>query len=323
MTTRKPERKWLWLPVILAAIGWAAPSNAANPADLEKLRTESTCERCDLQGADLRAIKRFDKGKLFMCQYCNLKGADLRGMNLSNAFLWHADLTGANLEGTILEGAILRGALLHNAKMRAANLDRANVFSASLNGADLSSASLRWAYMHGSGFRNATLVGAKMTDTDLTDADLSDAFVESADLRGAKLCGTKLSGQRVEYRDCPELEPAETGSDSQSSGGTRQQTATLAAGCEMRGQITSTSQNQLVTVSFENTGPSNIYVYWINYEGAEGDYESARQPLATIEAGASQNIDAFVGFAFSVFDESSNCKGVARIEAESSKFSFQ
>ncbi len=319
MMTGKQERSWHWLGAILAAVFWTAPSLAANPADVEKLKTEMTCERCDLQGADLRSIKRFDEGKLFMCQSCDLRGADLRGMNLSNAFLWHADLTGANLEGTILTGAIMRGVVAQNAKMSGANLEYANVYSAVLSGADLSKANLNMAYMRGSRFSDAKLVGAQMSGTDLTGANLDEAFVESSDLREAKLCRTTLSGNRIENRNCSETDQPATGEEPSSG----QETATLAAGCELRGQIVSTSENQLATVNFTNGKSSAIHVYWISYEGSEGDYESKPQPLISLEAGQSQSIQAHIGYAFSVFDGTPNCLGVARVEKEANEFAYR
>ena len=94
-------------------------------------------------------------------------------------------------------------------------------------------------------------------------------------------------------------------------------------GCELRGQITSGGTNQPASVTFSNTGTNYLHVYWISFDGIEGDYNSAQQPLVSLAPGQSQSINAAIGYAFSVLDGNANCFGVAQISKQTSDFAFQ
>jgi uncharacterized protein YjbI with pentapeptide repeats len=91
----------------------AAPSFAANPAEIRQLLQTGECRGCNLTGANLRNA--------------NLRDAKLEGANLAGANLAGANLTKANLKDTILRGANLAGANLDDTDFTEANLQGANL----------------------------------------------------------------------------------------------------------------------------------------------------------------------------------------------------
>lgn len=98
------------------------------------------------------------------------EGRNMQKMELQDAILELANLSGAFLEGANLERAKLCGARFANAKMKGAFLKGAILrganLAADLHGANLSNADMRWANLYA--------------------ADLSEANLFQADLRGAK-----------------------------------------------------------------------------------------------------------------------------------------
>ena len=81
-------------------------------------------------------------------------------------------------------------------------------------------------------------------------------------------------------------------------------------GCELRGQVSSSGQ-QDATVNFSNLGSNTIHIYWISFNGQEGDYNELQQPLKSLRPGEIETFQAKVGFHYSVFDENvQNCLAV-------------
>ena len=143
-----------------------------------------------LVGVDLREAVLSD---------ARLSGAILRGADLSGAILFGADLISANLSGVNLSGADLSVADLSGAILFGADLISANLFDADLSGAYLSGASLFDAYLSvadlsGAILFDANLSGADLSGASLFDANLSGAILSGADLSGADLSGADLSG---------------------------------------------------------------------------------------------------------------------------------
>lgn len=103
---------------------------------------------------------------------------DLSGANLSQDYLFEANLSSTNLSGANLSRACLIGA----------NLSRANLSGANLRGAYLSRANLLYANL-----RRAQLVGASLRETNLSNADLFEAQIVGADLALANVTGTCLA----------------------------------------------------------------------------------------------------------------------------------
>ena len=76
--------------VLALVVGWCLSFEvlAYKEADLEKLKTTGSCERCDLSGADLSE-------------------ANLSGANLSSSILFNTDLSSTNLENIIIKNTNL------------------------------------------------------------------------------------------------------------------------------------------------------------------------------------------------------------------------
>lgn len=101
---------------------------------------------------------------------CRKEGVIARGIDMHDAILRNARLTGADLSGSKLGGADVAYADLVGANLAASDLARANLKGATLRKADLSSAALQ--------------------DTDLSYADLTDALLDGANLERARLGNT-------------------------------------------------------------------------------------------------------------------------------------
>ena len=185
--------------------------SVGNPEHLEQLRTNNTCIKCDLRGAQLAGT---------ILREANLKGSNLRGANLAGADLAGANLKGCNLKGAVLEGVNLQGAnltpkrktptIFNHAILKHADLSNAKLNGASLVRADLEQANLadvdgtraviegwggkRYIYttFREANLREANLQGADMDRVILDDANLSGANLRDADLDRAHLAGANL-----------------------------------------------------------------------------------------------------------------------------------
>ncbi|MFJ5552274.1 pentapeptide repeat-containing protein [Streptomyces sp. NPDC093225] len=158
-------------------------------------RNRDGTAQLDFAGADLRGLElrpgvsytqRFS-GKPYRpsevnLSYADLDGADLRGAELSYVELEEAWLTRANLSGAWLYVLGLRGAVLDGANLANVVLTRSSLYGASLKKANLKGANL-----------HSTAIGAAYLD----DADLSHAVLSDADLTDANLPGTNLQGSDV------------------------------------------------------------------------------------------------------------------------------
>jgi uncharacterized protein YjbI with pentapeptide repeats len=113
-TTLKPKASALLMgSLLLASMGLAQPSIAANPAQVRQLLQTGECRGCDLTRANLRNA--------------NLRDAQLNGANLTGANLSGANLTEADLNSATLRGANLAGANLDDTDFTEANLQGANL----------------------------------------------------------------------------------------------------------------------------------------------------------------------------------------------------
>lgn len=94
------------------------------------------------------------------------------------------------------------------------------------------------------------------------------------------------------------------------------QTAQAGQGCELLGQLASYNSGEQATASFYNAGNDILYVYWIDENGLENDYSGSGNPLLAIEAGDTQSVDAYIGYAYSMFAVSGGetvCVGISEI----------
>jgi uncharacterized protein YjbI with pentapeptide repeats/GTPase SAR1 family protein len=113
---------------------------------------------------------------------------DLSKINLSNAFLFSADLHKAKLSA-----ANLSSAELSVADLSEANLSKADLSSANLDYADLDHANLSKAKLYKANMLEASLVNANFCHALLFFTNLTKAFMISANLSSASLARTNLS----------------------------------------------------------------------------------------------------------------------------------
>jgi uncharacterized protein YjbI with pentapeptide repeats len=124
--------------------------------------------------------------------------ADLSGADFSNANLSNAILTRANLTNAIFTEANLYRATLIRAKLRKAILDGVNLMGADLSGANLTGAYLHrakldWANLSGTNLRTAIITCATLNEANLTGANLSIANISKSDIEKADLSKANLS----------------------------------------------------------------------------------------------------------------------------------
>ncbi len=159
---------------------WPLPEHDAGPAP--------RCEtRPDVQAAltvvGRRAVERdipdrpIDLTDAVLVR-ADLTGAKLTGALLIRANLRDADLTGAHLDGADLTGADLGGTDLTGAHLEGTTLSKADLGDvrglgrAHLDKANLSGAKLRWVDLTGAHLEGADLTGAHLERADLSGADL-------------------------------------------------------------------------------------------------------------------------------------------------------
>lgn len=169
--------------------------------------------------SDLNAITdKQDGRRRINLQNARLVGADLSGWHLANvdfsrAILADAQLIDADLSGTLLDAADLSRARLQNANMRGSSLEEAALVEAHLDGCNLqgcalTSAVINQARLVGAALGKANLSRAQLRDADLTGANLADArlpyadlsdaimtesVLDNADATGANMVGAKLT----------------------------------------------------------------------------------------------------------------------------------
>ncbi|SEM81534.1 Uncharacterized protein YjbI, contains pentapeptide repeats [Roseovarius tolerans] len=144
----------------------------------------------------------------------SLPGADVSGLNLKGAklngtHLCGADLRTARFQGAVLEGARLQGAVLWGSQLQGANLIRARLQGADfmtarlqeavLIEAQLQGASLWEARLQGADLGRASLQGASLWEAQLQGANLGQARLQGADLREARLQGANLRHLNAQY----------------------------------------------------------------------------------------------------------------------------
>ena len=171
-------------------------------------RKEMPHVRPDFRQTDLHTAKLFGPDVDPFLSHVNLQeailfeadlsGADLRRANLRHADLRGADLTRANLEEASLNGAILTDACLYSANLSGAllmeaNLHGVNLCAADLTGADLSGATLGRATLDDAHLARATLRRTFLRGASLVRADLRKAFMRDVDLGATNLSQANLS----------------------------------------------------------------------------------------------------------------------------------
>ncbi len=147
-----------------------------------------------LFGADLTKID-LHGAKL---HWTNFGNAMMSAANLQHADLQHAQLQKANLSNARLQEANLSNARLQEANLSNARLQEANLSNARLQGTDLSKAQLQKAHLWGAELQGAELWGAELQGTNLRGAKLQGAELWDARLQGANLHNTQLQGANLQ-----------------------------------------------------------------------------------------------------------------------------
>ena len=109
-----------------------------------------------------------------------LSGADLRGANLTGADLCKANLSDAKFAGAILRSARIANAIMHRATLSDADMIQSVLTGADLSGANLSAARLSFAYLGDAKLCNADLNGASLYSTTLIRTDVQGAVLSNA-----------------------------------------------------------------------------------------------------------------------------------------------
>lgn len=107
---------------------------------------------------------------------------DLSGIDLSQCYLFEANLSALNLRGANLSRACLIGANLSRSNLSGANLTGAYLSEANLHAADL-----RWAWLLGASFNAADLSGANLLGAQIAKADFAEANLRGTHLRAQSL----------------------------------------------------------------------------------------------------------------------------------------
>jgi TIR domain/Pentapeptide repeats (8 copies) len=124
----------------------------------------------------------------------NLRSADLSGFDLSGAHMRRADLREANLRDAYLGGADLAGADLTLSDVRGGDLHKASFRWAVLIGANLTGVSLYEADFTGATLCRTVLSGAELAGVEFLDADLGSAVATGAMMAGTRFLRTQVAG---------------------------------------------------------------------------------------------------------------------------------
>ena len=201
LAAAKRGEKW---EAILAGFSYA--DEVENGRDLRY----ASCEKADLQGADL---SQGDLSHSFWYG-TNLECADLTGANLHRAHIHKQEFTlsgggreilDANLNHAVLRNANLSGADFHEAILTAAdfrgsNLSEGNFLGANLQGADLRETILSCASFAGADLSDSSAVGADFSGLTLSHGSIS--YMDSqVDYPAAKLCRARCRGAKFADAD--------------------------------------------------------------------------------------------------------------------------
>lgn len=94
-------------------------------------------------------------------------------------------------------------------------------------------------------------------------------------------------------------------------------------GCLASENLVSTNEDSSdAKMSISNVGASDLWVYWVGYEGQLVDYANNPQPQAIVAPGDTLDFDAFRGFVFAVQTAANECVGIARTMESRNSYSF-
>jgi uncharacterized protein YjbI with pentapeptide repeats len=124
----------------------------------------------------------------------NLIYANLSGVNLTNGNLYNANLTYVNLFG-----ANLTNVNLNNVNLNFTNLSGANLTNVNLNNANLTYANLSSVNLTNGNLNNANLIYANLFGVNLTNGNLNNVNLNFTNLSGANLTNGNLNNANLTY----------------------------------------------------------------------------------------------------------------------------
>jgi uncharacterized protein YjbI with pentapeptide repeats len=131
-----------------------------------------------------------------LLRYLSAANIDFGDLDLSRAFLNHADLHGTDLAQIQLAGVKLRQTAIYDAKLGGANFAGADLTLATLSRSDFTGSNLAGAVLH-----KANLGDAILAEVNLANADLSGAILKKAVFRQTQLGGAVLHGANLAQCD--------------------------------------------------------------------------------------------------------------------------
>jgi uncharacterized protein YjbI with pentapeptide repeats len=141
-----------------------------------------------------------------LLRYLSAANVDFSGLDLSRAFLDHADLHGTDLAQIQLPRVRMRETSVYDVKLTGANLSGADLTLAALARSDLSGSNLAAAILHKANLGDTIFAEANLADADLSGAILKKAVFKQTQLgrallHGANLAQTDLNGADITEAD--------------------------------------------------------------------------------------------------------------------------
>jgi len=96
----------------------------------------------------------------------------------------------------------------------------------------------------------------------------------------------------------------------------------VANGCYAEREASQYLNANETQLTIQNTGSSNLYVYWVNYEGQNTDYDNRPMAHSIVEPNESWDIESARGFVFSILRPDGSCAGIAKTRESRNSFSF-
>ncbi|MBL8973979.1 MAG: pentapeptide repeat-containing protein [Myxococcales bacterium] len=131
-----------------------------------------------------------------LMRYLAALNIDFGDIDLSSAYLAHAQLPGLDLARAQLPRVSLRSATIYDARLSGANLVAADFTLGVLARSDFTAANLTSAVLH-----RANLTDAVLSEANLTDADLSGAILKKAVFKQTQLARALLHGANLAQCD--------------------------------------------------------------------------------------------------------------------------
>ncbi|MFT5113730.1 MAG: hypothetical protein ACI8P9_003061 [Parasphingorhabdus sp.] len=126
----------------------------------------------------------------------------------------------------------------------------------------------------------------------------------------------------VEVNDQESSEEQWTGEDEATNTATQLTPTQIASGCGEHGKIASEELDGDAKISITNSSPESLYIYWVDFNGADGDYTGNSASIYAIEPGCIIEFSATRGSVYSALDEYGQCVGMLKARESRNSTSF-